>query len=794
MSLFADPPIVSLALGRALDPGRIKEGDDVYFECNIRANPRYHRIIWYHNGREVYQNVSAGVVMSGESLVLPGLHRRHSGSYICLAVNLLGNATSNAVFLTIRHKPVCAGPMVRTQGAVRGSTTIVTCTIEAEPPYDLRWNWMKVKPDGTEEQVSKSLVQSRGMSSNIKVTPLRQDDYGRLLCRATNSIGQQQQPCIISLIPAGPPEMPSNCSAELQDTDELKEAEDESWTDDSEEKTENEGEGPDSSWIIVKCFEGFNGGLRQLFLLEAWQNGRLLTNLSSDIPEWVLIGVRMGTGITLTITSQNDRGQSKPVTLEVHDSKAQQHAAPDFRSIAALASLLGAVVGATGVFLVLLIVGIILAKRSLRSSRHTRKPEGVLPRTSSVPEGFDPDVVTSVQRQPPSLDVLPCLQVKEGKEETSSLCSAETREIHESSFKGQSYEQLLYDNAEGQFHFNGVAKEKKSEKSRRTKEGSEIVLQNNDDSGLSDSDTDSEIKKLVTKRQLSRVLPKAFSQAHLQKSSGIEHLNEPSTSSGDSGIHSSSSMKPFSMFSASDEKGEPTSLATDLRSTQIRTLSKQSFRVLEGSSSGELKRGLLSSYSSPTSSNTSIVPLDKTAALEASKSHSKMNKREIFEDVPDKCVSFMLPSEGVVKDDISLHNLSYFGRPVTLLERDNEEVVLKRRTMPKTETERLRRNSAFMFVNDKIYDLPAVLYSSSCDLQFSGYPAAHIKDIKQKNARIDLSHNKTFDANLNTIKQMNVQPLSTADQKDINIIKKSSKENCYKFQFNRNYSDRESSV
>lgn len=45
----SDPPVVSLSLGSTLNPHEIKEGDDVYFECSVRANPKEHRITWYHN-------------------------------------------------------------------------------------------------------------------------------------------------------------------------------------------------------------------------------------------------------------------------------------------------------------------------------------------------------------------------------------------------------------------------------------------------------------------------------------------------------------------------------------------------------------------------------------------------------------------------------------------------------------------------------------------------------------------------------------------------------------------------
>ena len=48
-SLFLDPPIVNLRLGSTLNPDDIKEGDDVYFECHVKANPPSRRLSWYHD-------------------------------------------------------------------------------------------------------------------------------------------------------------------------------------------------------------------------------------------------------------------------------------------------------------------------------------------------------------------------------------------------------------------------------------------------------------------------------------------------------------------------------------------------------------------------------------------------------------------------------------------------------------------------------------------------------------------------------------------------------------------------
>lgn len=48
-SLIADMPLATLKMGSSLNPDDIKEGDDVYFECHIRSNPKPYKMSWYHD-------------------------------------------------------------------------------------------------------------------------------------------------------------------------------------------------------------------------------------------------------------------------------------------------------------------------------------------------------------------------------------------------------------------------------------------------------------------------------------------------------------------------------------------------------------------------------------------------------------------------------------------------------------------------------------------------------------------------------------------------------------------------
>lgn len=48
-SFVAVVPILRLQLGSNMNPDDIEEGDDVYFECKVHANPGAYKVVWKHN-------------------------------------------------------------------------------------------------------------------------------------------------------------------------------------------------------------------------------------------------------------------------------------------------------------------------------------------------------------------------------------------------------------------------------------------------------------------------------------------------------------------------------------------------------------------------------------------------------------------------------------------------------------------------------------------------------------------------------------------------------------------------
>ncbi|XP_042215655.1 uncharacterized protein LOC121861797 [Homarus americanus] len=87
-------PEVEARLAPALDPNNIEEGDDVYFECQIRANPPESRVLWLHQGRQLHTDKEKRVLAQGRNLVLQRVNRHARGSYQCSVTNPIDTVTS----------------------------------------------------------------------------------------------------------------------------------------------------------------------------------------------------------------------------------------------------------------------------------------------------------------------------------------------------------------------------------------------------------------------------------------------------------------------------------------------------------------------------------------------------------------------------------------------------------------------------------------------------------------------------------------------------------------------------
>lgn len=283
-------PRADLSLGPTLDASRIKEGDDVYFECNIDAKPAIYKTSWWFNGVELKQNVREGIIMGNRSLVLQSLTTDNTGLYACQAANSVGRAMSNSVDLDIKYKPVCSLDQKKIYGVARGEMVAVNCSVNANPGNNLRFRWTF---NNTSElaNIQDSRFSQNGSMSQLIYAPVHELDYGTILCWAGNNLGEQEEPCTFHIIPAGSPEPPLNCNVSIGKTQSLD----------------------------IVCEPGFDGGLPQEFTIIVINDDLnvVVINKTSIFPSFSIQGLSSNKSVSYkaSVYSYNLKGKSEVVTL-----------------------------------------------------------------------------------------------------------------------------------------------------------------------------------------------------------------------------------------------------------------------------------------------------------------------------------------------------------------------------------------------------------------------------------------------------------------------------------------------
>ncbi|XP_037786540.1 nephrin-like [Penaeus monodon] len=361
-------PQVNLAMGSSLIPNTIKEGDDVYFECNIHANPWVYKVVWYHNGIQVQHNVSAGVIVSNQSLVIQRVQRQQAGLYTCVASNIEGDGQSNAVILKVQYAPVCAPGQTHVYGAARHEEVSVTCRLDAVPPA-VQFFW-KFNSSGEVVDIAESHVDSQDLQSSLSYVARTELDYGTLLCWGSNSLGRQKKPCIYKVIPAGHPDPPENCSLFNQTTEALR----------------------------IRCFPGYDGGLQQRFIIEAFETetDRLLLNITEkSTPDFTLTGLEPGASYLLYIYAANEKGISdkrrmQGYTLRDVAERRTAQVRPPPEELMSFTPIIAVVVGVLGSLVLVAITSVVVVSLK-RKRRRPRNKTVALPIQTSLADSRDLD-------------------------------------------------------------------------------------------------------------------------------------------------------------------------------------------------------------------------------------------------------------------------------------------------------------------------------------------------------------------------------------------------------------------
>ncbi|CAG9563424.1 unnamed protein product [Danaus chrysippus] len=283
-------PVATMHFGAKMNPNDIEEGDDVYFGCEVDANPPAYKVIWEHNGILLQHNPANGVILTGNTnLALRNVSRHQAGNYTCTASNVEGDGKSLPVRMSVVYKPICRSKDMKIIGAALQEPSKVECEVDAFPPPDT-FEWTLNNSAGSiKVDPERFSVNGEAGRSVLTFVPVSETDYGKLSCRATNLAGQQMLPCVYTILPATRPDPPSNCSVY-------------NLTDDS---------------LDLTCIAGYEGGLQCTYVAEVWASEGLLTNSTNTATIWNLRRLGAKRQLNIVVYAANTRGRSERVTLTV---------------------------------------------------------------------------------------------------------------------------------------------------------------------------------------------------------------------------------------------------------------------------------------------------------------------------------------------------------------------------------------------------------------------------------------------------------------------------------------------
>ncbi|CAL1275027.1 unnamed protein product [Larinioides sclopetarius] len=281
------PPILNLTLGLSMTEDDIKEGADIYLECNLSANPQIHNITWEFEGSLISTNMALGIIILNHTLLLQKVRKDHQGRYRCHAFNSIGKGSSNFLHLLVKFVPVCRFMEPVFFGISTTEIVNLTCEIDANPS-ELQYFWSFSNSTGAENFTN--LDTESNNSSFVLYMPGNDDGYGTFMCWAKNSVGLQKTACVFKVVPAGAPEPIHDCIVSNRT----------------------------SHSLSVECKPGYNGSLMQIFHMEIYNSvaeymADNVTNI--DIPRFKVIGLSPSTSYVLVIYSSNAKGRSKSVAL-----------------------------------------------------------------------------------------------------------------------------------------------------------------------------------------------------------------------------------------------------------------------------------------------------------------------------------------------------------------------------------------------------------------------------------------------------------------------------------------------
>lgn len=99
---------------------------------------------------------------------------------------------------------MCRPGQPRVYGVARQEIAEIRCELEANPT-DIQFTWKFNNTDNSALTVDlpQNLIVTDRARSTATYQPMTERDYGTLLCGGSNEIGDQREPCVFYINPAG---------------------------------------------------------------------------------------------------------------------------------------------------------------------------------------------------------------------------------------------------------------------------------------------------------------------------------------------------------------------------------------------------------------------------------------------------------------------------------------------------------------------------------------------------------------------------------------------------------------
>ncbi|CAL4102832.1 unnamed protein product, partial [Meganyctiphanes norvegica] len=389
------PPTVEVELGATLQIRDLKEGEDVFFTCKVKANPPVTSISWYLEDQQQVQNVSMGVIVSDNTLVLQRVQVTQMGNYRCQAKNQVGSSRSTPVLLSLKYAPTCE--TAPTTYFIYDKPINVTCRVSANPQAtSVQWRW-----NGSYDAIATLPVPGAGegeAAAQLTVFPSKYQEDRGLACWAANAIGRQAVPCSFNIKVAQMQAPLSSCRlANIT-----------------------------ASSLSVTCSEAINGRVpgTTLYTAEVYlENGTLFANVTSPKPSFNVSQLDAGTRYHIQVFVNQGPVTSEPVVVEAYTSRdavrretEPEALVPSEDSFPIWAVMLGVVL--TGITLGAIITLQLLIRCYKKRRRRCKNSDKSSPsQTSQINEDSNPDVV-------PTSDTAVVIASNEGDLVAISLCQA----------------------------------------------------------------------------------------------------------------------------------------------------------------------------------------------------------------------------------------------------------------------------------------------------------------------------------------------------------------------------------